>query len=316
MLQSVNRPPSISVVIPCYGQSHLLTCAIASIQAQSVDSWEVVVVNDGSPDDASAIVNRMRRTDARLTLIEQPNRGLSAARNAGLQAAQGRYIQFLDADDFIAPEKFSHDLALIDTGEPTIVVSDFRYLREDGQSLQNEFTEPRFTSIDHELELAIRWEVDLSIPIHAALFDARLFGYRPRAFDRNLPNHEDFEMWMRLLAQSPRIRYSDSVDAIYRMNPQGMTRNRLAMHAGFRKAMESVSLHPLTRPVVRDALQAKNGIIDNSYGLNRRASLRRVLEAASDQRLVPWRAQAFVQRLFNLDPRSQVTSSRRKFGVL
>jgi glycosyltransferase involved in cell wall biosynthesis len=315
MSESYPSRPLISVVIPCFKQAHLLPCAIASVQAQSVTDWEIIVVNDGSPDDTSDVVRRMQNDDPRISLIEQANGGLSSARNAGIRSARGRYLQFLDADDYLNPEKFAHDLSLMDSDEGLgIVISDFRYLR-DGQLVQDEYTEPRFVSYDYELELAIRWETDLSIPIHAALFDRRLFANGTKLFNTSLPNHEDFEMWMRLLAERPTVRYTQEVDAVYRCTSNGMTRNRQAMYDGYIRAIETLQKSGQLRSEVRGALRAKVPIVDNSYGLNRRSKLRKFLEAASARRLIPWRVQAYFQRLFRIDPRAQVWSVCRSMGV-
>jgi glycosyltransferase involved in cell wall biosynthesis/Flp pilus assembly protein TadD len=100
-----NAPPLVSVVIPCYNQAEYLAEAMASVVAQTDTRWEMVVVNDGSPDDTSAVAQAFMAAhpDRRIRLIEQANRGVSAARNAGCRAARGAFLLPLDADDRIAP---------------------------------------------------------------------------------------------------------------------------------------------------------------------------------------------------------------------
>ncbi|MCC6396857.1 MAG: glycosyltransferase [Bacteroidetes bacterium] len=95
----------VSVVIPCYNQAQFLREAIESVARQTETRWEVIVVNDGSPDDTSPVVEQYRREhpELALRLIEQENRGLPAARNAGCAVARGEYLLPLDADDRIAP---------------------------------------------------------------------------------------------------------------------------------------------------------------------------------------------------------------------
>lgn len=91
--------PSVSVVIPCYGQAHFLDAAIDSVHRQSVEAHEIVVVDDGSPDDVRAVVERYPA----IRYLRQANQGLAAARNAGLAECSGDFVIFLDADDLLLP---------------------------------------------------------------------------------------------------------------------------------------------------------------------------------------------------------------------
>lgn len=94
----------VSVIVPVYNaEAHLERC-IESLRAQTLEACEFILVNDGSTDDSRRIIERHAERDDRIVLIDQPNRGVSAARNAGLEAASGRYIGFVDADDELAPE--------------------------------------------------------------------------------------------------------------------------------------------------------------------------------------------------------------------
>jgi glycosyltransferase involved in cell wall biosynthesis len=97
--------PTVSVIIPCYGQAQYLPAAVASVVAQTFDDWELVVVDDGSPDDTAQVAERLinRHVGRRIRLLRGPNQGLSRARNTGIEAARGRYILPLDADDEVAP---------------------------------------------------------------------------------------------------------------------------------------------------------------------------------------------------------------------
>lgn len=91
--------PLVSIVIPCYRQAHWLPEAIESALAQTYESVEVVVVNDGSDDGTSDVARKYH-----VKLVEQENRGLSGARNSGIQWASGEYILPLDADDRLDPD--------------------------------------------------------------------------------------------------------------------------------------------------------------------------------------------------------------------
>lgn len=94
----------ISVIIPVYRVEAYLEKCILSVSAQSYPELEIILVDDGSPDNCGAICDRYALQDTRIRVIHQKNRGLSGARNAGLDEASGSYILFVDSDDFIHPD--------------------------------------------------------------------------------------------------------------------------------------------------------------------------------------------------------------------
>lgn len=112
-----------SVVIPAYNRLTLLKEALASVFAQTFTDYEIVVVDDGSTD---ATADYVRSLDAAIKLISQPNRGPGAARNRGVQEAQGRYVAFLDSDDLWFPWTLSvFAEAIGKIGAPTIIHGSF-----------------------------------------------------------------------------------------------------------------------------------------------------------------------------------------------
>ena len=97
--------PAVSVIIPVYNCEAYLPECIASLRAQTLSDIELIFVCDASPDDSLSILRRAEAEDARIRVIAFPeNRGVSAARNAGLDAARGAYIGFCDSDDWIEPK--------------------------------------------------------------------------------------------------------------------------------------------------------------------------------------------------------------------
>ncbi|MBQ9285530.1 MAG: glycosyltransferase family 2 protein [Bacteroidaceae bacterium] len=96
----------LSVIIPVYKVEPYLRECIDSVLAQSYTNLEVILVDDGSPDACPAICDEYVSQDARVKVIHQTNQGLSAARNAGIEVAQGSYIAFVDSDDYISPTYF------------------------------------------------------------------------------------------------------------------------------------------------------------------------------------------------------------------
>ncbi|MGQ9550724.1 MAG: glycosyltransferase family 2 protein [Roseiflexus sp.] len=113
--------PKVSVVIPCYRQAHFLSEAVASVVAQTFTDWEIIIVDDGSPDDTAKVARRLiaAHPDRRIRLIRQENRGLAEARNAGIRVARAPYILPLDADDMLEPEMLAQTVAVLDS-HPTV----------------------------------------------------------------------------------------------------------------------------------------------------------------------------------------------------
>lgn len=96
--------PLVSIVIPVYNAAPDLARCIESVRKQTYRNIEVFLVNDGSKDASSPICHMYERIDPRVHVIDKENAGVSAARNTGIAAAQGKYIQFVDSDDWLAPD--------------------------------------------------------------------------------------------------------------------------------------------------------------------------------------------------------------------
>ena len=95
--------PFLSIIIPVYNVEKYLHQCVDSVLAQNLDSFEIILVDDGSPDNAGKICDEYAEKDARVKVIHKENGGLSKARNTGIDAAEGEYIIFLDSDDWWNP---------------------------------------------------------------------------------------------------------------------------------------------------------------------------------------------------------------------
>ena len=100
--------PEISVIIPVYKAENYLCHCIDSILGQSFVDFELILVDDGSPDGSGAICDEYAKKDDRIRVIHQKNRGVSSARNAGLDAARGNWVTFIDSDDYVKKEFLEH----------------------------------------------------------------------------------------------------------------------------------------------------------------------------------------------------------------
>ncbi len=103
----------LSVIVPVYNVEKYLVRCVQSVMKQTYINLEIILVDDGSPDKSGEICDMLARTDRRITVIHQENRGLCGARNSGLVKAKGDYIAFLDSDDWIEPQMYESLIDLI-----------------------------------------------------------------------------------------------------------------------------------------------------------------------------------------------------------
>lgn len=106
--------PLVSIVMPCYQNGSTLARTVESIQAQTQGNWELIAVDDGSKDDTLSVLNRLAENEPRMHVIHQENGGVSSARNAGICAANGEWLFFVDADDWLMPHALEHLLSMTD----------------------------------------------------------------------------------------------------------------------------------------------------------------------------------------------------------
>ena len=126
--------PEISVVVPVYNVRDYLRKNIESILAQTFTDYELILVNDGSKDDSLSILREYEQKDPRITVIDKPNGGLSEARNAGMAIASGKYIQFIDSDDFVEPQLLEKcRQKLEETGADMVIFDIYQYFLATGK---------------------------------------------------------------------------------------------------------------------------------------------------------------------------------------
>ena len=98
--------PKISIIVPVYNVEKYLEKCVRSILAQTFTDFELILVDDGSPDSSGAMCDQFAEQDQRVKVIHKENGGLSDARNAGIEIATGEYLGFVDSDDYIADDMY------------------------------------------------------------------------------------------------------------------------------------------------------------------------------------------------------------------
>lgn len=96
--------PLVSIIVPCYKVEYYLSTCIKSVLNQNYQNWELILVDDGSPDNCGAICDQYASQDKRISVIHKRNAGVAAARNSGIEKANGDYATYLDGDDYLHPD--------------------------------------------------------------------------------------------------------------------------------------------------------------------------------------------------------------------
>ena len=203
--------PRVSVIVPTHNAARYLPEAIDSVLGQTYRDFEIIVVDDGSTDDTQEV---LARYGDQIRVVRQRNQGSAAARNAGILAARGEFIAFLDADDLWLPQKLERQMPLF--GErPEIgwVYSDYREFDESGLRTRSFFEREGLRPPPEGwvlLALArdcITWTT--TVVIRASCFQ------EAGLFDGAFPRAQDYDMWLRLAARFP-VACAEEVLALYR----------------------------------------------------------------------------------------------------
>lgn len=113
----MNEEKQLSVIVPVFKVEPYLHCCIDSIRNQTYKNLQIILVDDGSPDNCGKICDEYAELDARIIVVHQKNRGLSGARNTGFRYAKGEYVAFVDSDDWIAPTMYETLVRMIEKND-------------------------------------------------------------------------------------------------------------------------------------------------------------------------------------------------------
>lgn len=215
--------PRVSVVTPCFNAAEFIDATIASLQAQSLTDWEMVVVDDGSSDGSPQRVEACG--DARVRLLRQANAGPSAARNAGIAAARSEYIAFLDADDLALPQRLAAQAAVLDADPAlAVVASGFTWIDAAGAPLPS----PHSWQYPFDLNALRDWLFDCPL-VPSATMIRRAAWQAVGGFDPALRGGEDWHFWLRLVLAGQRMAWLKEVVTLYRRLPTGLAADGVRM---------------------------------------------------------------------------------------
>lgn len=216
--------PLISIIVPIYKVQDYLEKCIESILAQSITNFELILIDDGSPDDCGKICDYYAARDSRIRVIHKKNEGLSAARNTGLDIAQGEYIGFVDSDDWIEKNMYETLINLLIDNDADIAQCEFIKTFDEDETIDNRerYIVEIFNNIESlknlYYEKAISTVVSWNKLYKKVLFEEIRF---PKG-----KIHEDEFTTHKLLYKSKKLVYTNKVFYYYRQTPNSIMNSK------------------------------------------------------------------------------------------
>lgn len=179
----------VSIITPSYNSSRFISQTIESVLNQTYENWEMIIVDDVSPDNSNAIIEEYIKKDSRIKLIKlEKNSGPAVARNRAIEKATGRYIAFLDADDLWMPQKLDKQIKFMQEKQCALSYTSYDLIDEKNVELGT-FIVPHLVSYADLLKTN-------SIGCLTAMYDVEILG---KTYFPNIIKKQDFALWLRIL---------------------------------------------------------------------------------------------------------------------
>lgn len=221
-IQKNEAAPLISVIMPAYNAEEFIVEAIASVQAQSVADWELLVIDDCSTDHTCQIVRGIAANDSRVKLlVNEKNLGAAGSRNRGLDIFRGQYVALLDSDDYWYPHMLEKLLARAEETKADIIYCSYELVDEQGVKVCNDFLVPETTRFRDSI---VRNVISCSTSLLTRELAEK---YR---FPTNM-YHEDIALWFQILRDGGTACGVTEVLAAYRQRTSSKSSNKLTSAA-------------------------------------------------------------------------------------
>lgn len=240
----------ISVVTPAWRAAKIVGETIESVMGQSYENWELLVVDDCSPDDTFDVISAYASRDPRIRALKNPvNSGPALTRNAGLAAARGRWIAFLDADDVWLPTKLERTLAHSVANNSAITFTGFRRMDADGDNLGRYISVPERVTYKKLLGNTV-------IATSTAVVDRNITG----DFRMKKVFYDDLACWLDIL-RSGRVAFGLDEDLMrYRVMNASVSRNKIRSAREVWKTFRTVENLSVLSSSYHFARYAVNGV--------------------------------------------------------
>ncbi len=269
--------------MPTYNRAGLVPRAVESVLAQTFPDYELIVVDDGSTDETA---HQLGRFDDRLRVVRQENRGVSAARNRGIQASSGELLAFLDSDDEWLPEKLARQVERYTSDNPRFICHTDEIWRRNGREVPQKPIHRKQGGRFFERALERCLISPSSVMVSRELLD------RVGWFDENLPAAEDYDLWLRITAfhdvdhiPEPLVIKHGGHEGQLSFTVPAIDRFRIA---AIRKILEHEDLPPAYRGAAVRELERKCAII--ATGCEKRGKIK---EANEYRRIAQWYADRY-----------------------
>ncbi|HSH67758.1 MAG TPA: glycosyltransferase family A protein [Bacteroidia bacterium] len=238
----------ISVIIPCYNAEQFINDCINSVLLQTYRNFEIICVNDGSTDDTLLLLNKLKNDFPEIiTVLSIPNCGAPAARNTGFRIAKGDFIQFLDSDDIITPDKFEKQIKNFNQ-DIDVVVSDRIYKNYDLTETLDTFL---FDDIQkYPLETSVKKIIITCNPIYRREVVKQLNGY-----DEQLKAAQDWDFHLRLVLAGCKIKYVKGIFLINRKVNNSISSNWITVSYQAAIVIEKLKSNLLKHPEMNMAIR-------------------------------------------------------------
>ena len=206
-----DHTPLVSVVIPAYNAAVYLPATLDSVLVQSFSNYEIIVVNDGSPDTPE-LEKALQPYFGKLRYIKQENRGPSSARNTGIRAARGKYVAFLDSDDIWLPKHLANQMAMLENNPSLgLVYANGVQIRDERPIGVSFDRTPQSLPVNFDSLLREQSTVNTSSAVVSrdALVEAGMF-------DEQFRRSEDYDLWLRLAAAGVRMTFTREIQIAHR----------------------------------------------------------------------------------------------------
>lgn len=215
-----NTDTLVSIITPVYACEKYLRQTIESVLSQTYTHWEWLLVDDCSPDNSAKIIAEYASRDERIHYIKlSQNSGAAIARNAALEAATGRYIAYLDADDLWLPTKLERQIDFMVRNNVSFTCCDYEKIEDDGTPLNKIVHMPKTISYEQLLRNTIIQTVGVVVDTK---YVARSLLVMP-----NIRRGQDSATWLQMLRNGVQFSGQNEVLAQYRRVPQSLSANKL-----------------------------------------------------------------------------------------
>lgn len=252
--------PLVSIIIPVYNKVDFIRETLESVLEQSYSKTEIILVNDGSTDESLKILEEFKsKLFDKVILIDSPNLGVSAATNLGIEASNGDYIQFLDADDLISPNKISNQICILNgNGNQNIATCSYVGFKE---SIHNYSRIPYsvFQSFESGLDLLRKiWERQEMLQ-PACFLTSRFLIEKAGPWDESLIINQDGEFFTRVLLHAKQIIY-DSNSIVYYRTPGPNNVSQQKSEKAFSSLLNSFQLYEKYTLVNEDSISVRKAL--------------------------------------------------------